>query len=134
DGVVDAARSKRSDFVAPILSVYYAPSQKFSIRGNIQSITNDTPYTRISPRTDVAERWIVRYAFNDRLSIENSAIMRVGKYNATAFRNSLRTNATTITYALNDRLALFGGFGYDSFLATASVTFLRGTAPLQATW
>jgi opacity protein-like surface antigen len=134
DGVPDEVRSKRSDFVAPILSVYYAPSQKLSIRGNIQSITNDTPYTRISPRTDVAERWIARYAVTDRLSIENSAIMRVGKYSATSFRNSLRTNATTLSYALNDRLSLFGGFGYDSFLATASVTFLRGTAPLQATW
>ena len=43
-------------------------------------------------------------------------------------------NATTLTFALNDRLSLFGGFGYDSFLATASITFLRGTAPLQATW
>ena len=84
--------------------------------------------------TDVAERWIARYAFNDRLSIENSGIMRVGKYTATAFRSSMRTDATTLSYALNDRLSLFGGFGYDSFLATASVTFLRGTAPLQATW
>ena len=60
--------------------------------------------------------------------------MRVGKYTATAFRNSIRTDATTITFALKDRLSLFGGFGYDSFLATASVTFIRGTAPLQTTW
>src|SRR6185295_8879901 len=52
----------------------------------------------------------------------------------TAFRNSIRSNATTLTYAWNDRLSLFGGFGYDSFLATASITFLRGTAPLNATW
>jgi hypothetical protein len=35
---------------------------------------------------------------------------------------------------LKDRLTLLGGFTYDSFLATASVTFLRGTAPLNATW
>jgi len=60
--------------------------------------------------------------------------MRVGKYTATAYRNSIRTNATTLSYAMNDRLSLFGGLAYDSFLATASVTFLRGTAPLQATW
>ena len=32
--------------------------------------------------------------------------------------------------AWNDRLSLFGGFGYDRVLATASITFLRGTAPL----
>jgi hypothetical protein len=31
-------------------------------------------------------------------------------------------------------LSLFGGFTYDSFFATSAVTFLRGTAPLNATW
>jgi len=134
DNVADPQTSKQSKFTAPILSVFYAPNESFTVRGNIQSITNDTPYTRISPRTDVAGRWIVRYRAGDRVTIENSAILRTGKYTATAFRNSLRTNATTISYAFNDRLALFGGFGYDSFLATASVTFLRGTAPLSAIW
>ena len=134
DGAADSLRSKRSGVAAPILSVYYAPDDRFSIRGNIQSITNDTPYTRISPRTDVAERWIARYRVNDRFTIENSAILRVGKYSTTAFRNSIRSNATSLSFALNDRLSLFGGFGYDSFLATASVTFVRGTAPLQAIW
>jgi len=134
DNVADPARSKRSQFVSPILSVYYAPTQRFTVRGNVQSITNDTPYTRISARTDVAGRWIARYRPNDRISIENSGILRTGKYSTTAFRNSIRSNATILTYTLNDRLALFAGFTYDSFLATASVTFLRGTAPLSAVW
>ena len=134
DNVIDPIKTKRSKFASPILSVFYAPNERFTIRGNIQSITNDTPYTRISPRTDIAERWIARYRANDRFTIENSAILRVGKYTTTAFRNSIRSNATTLTFAWNDRLSLFGGFGYDSFLATASVTFIRGTAPLQAIW
>jgi len=60
--------------------------------------------------------------------------LRTGKYLTTEFRNSIRSNATTVSYSFNDRLALFGGFGYDSFLATASVTFLRGTPPLSAVW
>src|SRR5262249_60892116 len=77
---------------------------------------------------------ITRYRLSDRVSIENSAILRTGKYLTTEFRNSSRSNATTVSYSLNDRLALFGGFGYDSFLATASVTFLRGTPPLSAVW
>jgi len=132
--LLDPLRSKRSKFAAPILSVFYAPSEHFTIRGNIQSITNDTPYTRISPRTDVAGRWIARYRVNDRVSIENSAILRTGKYAATDFRNSIRSDATTVTYTFNERLATFAGFGYDSFLATASVTFLRGPAPLSAVW
>jgi opacity protein-like surface antigen len=134
DQVADPTRSKRSQITSPILSAFYAPSERFTIRGNIQSITNDTPYTRISPRTDVAGRWIARYRAGDRFTFENSSILRTGKYPATAYRNSLRTNATTVTYAFNERFALFGGFGYDSFLATASVTFLRGTAPLSAIW
>jgi hypothetical protein len=134
DEVVDPQRTKRSKLAAPILSVFYSPSTRFTIRGNIQSITNDTPYTRISPRTDVAGRWITRVRASDRVTIENSAILRTGKYPATAFRNSIRSNATSLSYSLNDRLSLFGGFGYDSFLATASITFLRGTAPLSAIW
>src|SRR5439155_19353967 len=134
EGDADPGRTKRSKIASPILSVFYAPSERFTVRGNVQSITNDTPYPRISPRTDIAERWIARYRATDRVTIENSAILRVGKYTTTAFRSSIRSNATTISFALNDRLSLFGGFGYDSFLATASVTFLRGTAQLDAIW
>jgi hypothetical protein len=134
DAVADPQRSRRAKFTAPILSVFYTPSERLTLRGNIQSITNDTPHTRISPRTDVAGRWIARYRAGDRVTIENSAILRTGKYSATAFRNSIRSNATAVSYAFNDRLALFGGFGYDSFLATASITFVRGTAPLSAVW
>src|SRR5207244_6382284 len=61
DNVVDPIKTKRSKFASPILSVFYAPNERFTIRGNVQSITNATPYTRISPRTDIAERWITRY-------------------------------------------------------------------------
>ena len=134
DHVADPVGSKRSQITAPILSVFYAPTERFTIRGNIQSITNDTPYTRISPRTDVAGRWIARYRAGDRWTIENSAILRTGKFHATDFRNSIRSIGTIVSYAFNERLSAFGGLGYDSFLATASVTFLRGTAPLSAVW
>jgi hypothetical protein len=134
DKVADPLGSKRSQITSPILSVFYAPTTRFSFRGNIQSITNDTPYTRISARTDVAGRWVARYRAGERVTIENSAILRTGKYDATDFRNSIRSNATTVSYAFNDRFSMFGGFGYDSFLATASITFLRGTAPLSAVW
>jgi hypothetical protein len=134
DHVADPLRSKRSQITAPILSVFYAPTERFTIRGNIQSITNDTPYTRISPRTDIAGRWIARYRAGDRWTVENSAILRTGKFHATDFRNSIRSISTIVSYAFNERLSAFGGLGYDSFLATASVTFLRGTAPLSAVW
>ena len=143
--VLDPLRSIKSKFTAPILSVFYAPTERFTIRGNIQSITNDRPYTRISPRTDVAGRWIVRYRAGDRWTIENSAILRTGQYWAIdrcaiekqagdPCRNTIRSIATTVTYAFNDRLSVFGSLGYDSFFAKQAITFLRGTPPLDAVW
>jgi hypothetical protein len=134
DGVGDPRESRPSKLIAPILNVYFGPTRRFSIRGNIQHIANGGPYTRISPRTDFVTRWIGRYQLADQLSIENALIVRTGKWAATDFRNAVRSNQTSISYAFNDRLSLFGGFGYDSFLATASITFLRGTAPLSAVW
>jgi len=52
----------------------------------------------------------------------------------TDFRNNVRSNAFTVNWSWNDKLSTFAGFSYDSFLATASVTFLRGTAPTNTTW
>ena len=46
----------------------------------------------------------------------------------------MRGNAATISYALSDRLSVYAGFSYDSFFATDSVTFLRGTPPLNTVW
>jgi hypothetical protein len=39
-----------------------------------------------------------------------------------------------VSWSWNDKLSTFAGFSYDSFLATASVTFLRGTPPINTTW
>ena len=39
----------------------------------------------------------------------------------------------TVSYALHERFSVFGGFSYDSFFAQASLTWLRGTAPLTGT-
>jgi hypothetical protein len=134
DGVADPVASKRSKIASPILTVYYSPSRQFTVRGDIQSSTNGTPYTRISPRKDFNVRSIVRYQPRDNFSIDNNLRLRTAEYTTTDYRNSIRSNATTITYRLSDRLALLGGFTYDSFLATASITFLRGVAPLSAIW
>jgi hypothetical protein len=134
DGVAEPQATRRSNYVWPLLSVYYSPSTVFTIRGEIQSITNGTPYTRISPRTNVSSRIIARVKPSDRVSIENNVSLRNADFAATDYRNTMRSNATTLTYTLNDKLALLGGFTYDSFLATASVNFLRGVAPLQAIW
>jgi hypothetical protein len=134
DGIADPRTTKRSKIVAPIGSVAYTPSERLSLRADFQNTNNDTPYTRISPRTDRTFRFTGRFALNRKLSIENNSYFRNGKYAATDFENSFRSSGTTLTFDVAKPVSLFGGFTYDSFFATAAVTFLRGTAPLNATW
>ena len=133
DGLADPTRSKRIKTVWPIASVAYLPSKKFSIRGDLQSITNGASYTRITPHTDVGTRWVCDQPIS-RLSIEDNFVIRNRKLVDSNFRNNIRANGVTVAWSWNDRLSTFAGFSYDSFLATASVNFLRGTAPLNTTW
>jgi hypothetical protein len=134
DGVAVPQATRRSKYVWPVVSVYYSPSPRVTLRGELQNINNGTPYTRISPRTAVSSRIIARVQASDRVAIENNLSLLNANFDATDYRNTMRSNATTLTYTLTDKLALLGGFTYDSFLATASITFLRGVAPLRATW
>ncbi len=134
EGIAEPQASRISKIVSPLVSIYYAPSSRFSVRADIQNTTNGGPYTRISPRTDFNTRMVVRYAPTDRISIENNFKIRESEYTTTSFKNKVRANATTVRYTPEDRFSVFGGFTYDTFLATASIQFLRGTAPLSATW
>lgn len=134
DGVAEEHSTRRSKIAWPLLSVYYTPSSKLTLRGDVQSITNGTPYTRISPRTNVSSRLMARIRPTDRISIENNLNTRTAKYETTDFRNTIRSNATTLTYTLNDKLAFSTGFTYDSYLATNSVTFIRPSPGSQAVW
>lgn len=134
DSEVDDVRTKRLKTVWPTLSVYFQPSRMFSVRGDLQSATSGASYTRISPHTDVGSRFVFRFRPTARISIEDNLILRTRKFQDTDFRSNFRSNAMAISYALNERFSVFGGFSYDSFFATASVTFLRGTPPLTTTW
>ena len=134
DGVVDPTRSERLKTVWPIGSVAYVPSRNFSIRADVQSITNGSSYTRITPHTDVSTRWVVRYQPYSKLSIEESFKIQNRRLVDADFQNNIRSNAFTVSWAWDEKLSTFAGFSYDSFLATASVTFLRGTPPLNTTW
>jgi len=134
DNEVDAVRTRRIKTVWPTLSVFYRPSRMFSVRGDFQSSTSGISYTRVSSHTDVGSRFVFRFKPTTRLSIEDNLTIRNRKFLDTDFRNNLRLNAITVSYALDDQFSVFGGFSYDSFLGTASVTFIRGTAPLDVTW
>jgi hypothetical protein len=134
DGEADAVRTHRIKTVWPILSVFYQPSKIFSVRGDIQSTTSGASYTRISPHTDVGSRFVFHFRPTAKLSLEDNLVIRARKFLDTDFQNRLRLNAFTVSYALDERFSIFSGLSYDSFFGTASVTFLRGTAPLAVTW
>lgn len=134
EGIADPQASRPSKIVSPILSVYYSPTSKLTLRGDVRSTTNGGPYTRITPRTDFGGRWVVRYAPTQRFSIENAFRFMNADYTTTDFENRVRLNSTTLRFEVNDDLAFTGGFTYDSYLATAQIDFIRGTDPRNVTW
>jgi hypothetical protein len=134
DGEVDQGRTLRTKTAWPIGSLFYQPFKVLTIRGDFQSITNNTSYTRITPHTDVGTRWVFRLRLTPKISIEDSLSVRNRKLLDTDFRNTMRSNATTISYALNERFSALAGFSYDSYFATDSVTFIRGVPPLNTVW
>jgi hypothetical protein len=134
DGVVDDVHTKKISTVWPTLSAFYRPTSTLSIRGDFQSITNGTSYTRISPHTDVGGRIVVRYQPTQRLSFEENLIVRTRKLLDTAFRNTIRTNGFVASYALDQRLSVYGGFSYDDYSATAAIHFIRPSPGSDVTW
>jgi len=131
NGVTDAARTQRSNIVRPEIGFSYKPFSTLSIRGDFRSFNNGASYTAITPHTGVGGRLLVRYQPISQLSIENSTNTSNRTLIETNYRNQIRANSTTVSYALNEGLSMFGGFTYDSFLATGDVVFLRGPAPLK---
>ncbi|HEY3453836.1 MAG TPA: hypothetical protein VGK64_04480 [Bryobacteraceae bacterium] len=134
DGQVDQTRTLRTKTAWPIGSLFYQPIKILTIRGDFQSITNNTSYTRITPHTDVGTRWTLRLRLNSKFSIEDNVVVRNRKLLDTDFHNTIRSSAAVISYTPSEHWSAFAGFSYDSFFAMASVTFLRGTPPLSTSW
>jgi len=134
DHVIDDARTRRINTVWPTLSAYFQPSRKFSVRGDFQSVTNGASYSRISAHTDIGSRFMFRFRPTEKLTIEDNLVFHNRKFQDTDYVNNLRLNAFNVSYDLHERFGIFGGFSYDSFFATASVIFLRGTEPRSVAW
>jgi hypothetical protein len=130
DGVIDPTRTKNINTVWPIGSVYYKPNKVFTIRADVESTTNGTSYTRITPHTDVGGRFVARVRPTDKFYIEDTAVVRNRKLLDTGYRSTVRSNAATATYEFNPKFSILAGFSYDSFFAEDFVNFLRGTGPL----
>jgi hypothetical protein len=139
----DAARTTQIKTASPMITVYYRPSSVFSVRGDFQSDTNGTSYTRITPHLDKSGRFVFRVQPWSKLAIEDSLFIRNRSlldpscetvFVSDCFENNSRTNATNISYSFTSNFALFAGFSYDSYFATDSVHFQRGAVPQDVFW
>ncbi|MEO8096658.1 MAG: hypothetical protein ABI811_03080 [Acidobacteriota bacterium] len=129
DNVTDASRTKRIKTVWPIGSIYFHPTHSFSVRADVEQVTNGTSYTRVSPHTDIGGRLVVHYSPTERLYFDDTAVVRNRTLLASDYRSTIRSNAFTVNYDLSEHYTGFAGFSYDSLFASNYVSFLRGTAP-----
>jgi hypothetical protein len=130
-GVADPVLSKEIKTARPEISVSYEPSKKLSIRGDLHSIDNGASYTAITPHTEVGGRVSVKVHPFAKFSIDNELNISNGKLLDTDYRNNLRSNATTLYYALSEHFSVFTGFSYESFFAQGDIVYARGPAPLN---
>ena len=130
DGDIDDARTLRTKTVAPILSVFYQPFKRFTLRGDIHSFTNGASYTAIAPHTDVTEHVVGSLHITDRLALDDEVNIVNQKLLDTNFHGKIRQNSTVLTFALNDRYSVFAGFTYDDEFVSGDIVYVRGTTPL----
>ena len=133
NGVTDEARTQRAKHARPEFRFGYKPWSKLSFRGDLHSSTSGASYTAITPHTRVAGHLIARFELLDNLSIENALTVSTARLEETDYRNQVRANTITISYALDERFSVFGSFGYESFYAQGEIVYARGTSPLRST-
>jgi hypothetical protein len=133
DGVPDPTTSTHGHTVWPTASLSYKPSSIISVRADVDAISRDVSYTRITPETDVGSRVTVHLQPTDQLAIVETLTVRNATLDATDYRSTVRSDAVMGTYTLNERLALSGGWSYDNAHVIGSAAFLRGTPPLDVT-
>jgi hypothetical protein len=131
DGVVDPAITLRTKTAWPELSVGYQPSKVFSIRGDVHSFDSGSSYTAITPQTEVAGHVITRFQPFKKVSLQDDLNVTDDKLIDSSFQDNIRSNTVTLSYTLNDRFSVFGGFTYDSIFAEGNIMYARGTAPLN---
>lgn len=130
NGIVDDARTLRTKHARPEFRFGYRPWSKVSFRGGLHSSTSGASYNAITPHTRVAGNLIVRVEPKENLSIENALTVSSARLEDANYRNRVRSNTTTISYAIDDNFSAFGSVGYESFFAQGNIVYARGTSPL----
>ena len=131
DGVVDPTVTLRTKTAWPELSVGYQPSKIFSIRGDVHAFDSGSSFTAITPHTEVAGHVITRFQPFKKVTLEDDLNITNDKLIDSSFQDKVRSNTVTLSYALNDRFSVFGGYTYDSIFAAGNIVYARGTAPLN---
>ena len=62
-----------------------------------------------------------KVALEDEMSISDSKLIDAN------FKSNIRSNAATLSYSLNERFSIFGGFTYSSFFAAGNITSITAT-------
>ncbi len=131
NGVTNPALTLQTKTAMPEISFGYQPSKKFSIRGDLHSFDNGASYTAITPHTGVGGHLVVRVQLTPKLSFEDEMNLRNSKFIDTNYQSNIHSNAATLSYALNNRFSIFGGFSYLSYFAQGNIVYARGTPPLN---
>jgi hypothetical protein len=131
NGVAEPATTLRTKTAWPEISFGYRPSKTFSVRGDFHTFDNGSSYTAITPRTEVAGHLIFRFQPVAKVSLEDDLNLANDKLIDASFQDNVHSNTVTLSYALNDRFSIFGGFTYDSMFAAGHILYVRGTAPLS---
>lgn len=131
DGVTDPALTLETKTAMPEISFGYQPSKIFSIRGDVHSFDSGASYTAITPHTQVGGHLVTRVHFTPKLSLEDEMNLSNSKFLDTNYHDNVHSNAATLSYSLDDRFSIFGGFSYMSYFAQGNIVYARGTPPLN---
>jgi hypothetical protein len=131
DGTLDDARSLITKNVSPIVSIFYRPTSRLSLRGEVHTYNRGSSYTALTPHTDVTTRLVAQYRLSDKVSVSNELYTVSQKLLATDFHGRVRANTTMLTYSPNQNYSVFGGFTYDSEFASGVIAWQRGVPEPQ---
>jgi hypothetical protein len=130
-GVIDPVVTRTIKTAWPEISFGYEPSKMFSFRADMHSLNNGASYTAITPHTEVGGHAVVQFHPIAKFSIDDELNVSNGKLVDTDYRNVIRANAVTASYALNERFSVFAGFTYENFFSQGDIIYIRGTPPLH---
>jgi hypothetical protein len=125
-GVADPARTLRNHEVSPTLSAFYRPSKLFDIRGEIHTYNSGASYTALTPHTDTTGRVVGNFHLSEKFTLSDELYIVNQKLLATQYQGKVQANSTMLTYTVNPKYSLFGGFTYDNELATGVIAYQRG--------